>query len=122
MLRSNGLQGLDHHASGREDHADHKRRQGFKTPVSVRLILISRSRGDAHPAQDDTRCEHIASELEPRRDDRRRVGQQADDDVAAREHGADGHANQSDPARGSVRFVEHGHRSIVPEDERAASA
>ena len=89
--------------------------------MPVRVIRISWSRGDAQPDQDDARCEHIASELEPGRDDRRRVHQQADDDVAAREHGADGHANESDPARGSVRFFEDGHRSIVPEDESVAS-
>lgn len=123
MRRSNGLQGLiaDHDASRREDHADDRRRQSLKTPVPVWVILVSWSRSDAHTNQDDARCEHIASELETRRNDRCRVGQPADDDVAARERSADRHASRV--IRRAVRY--DASRTVTAvlcrEDESAAS-
>jgi hypothetical protein len=121
MLRSNTVQGLkaDQRAACREDHANHERGQRLKTPVSVGVIPIGRARGDAHPDQDDARRKHVAGELEPRRDDRGRVGEQSDDDVAAREQSADSDARQGDTASGSVRFVEDGHYGIVAGSERA---
>jgi len=115
VRRPDGVQRLiaDETAARGEDDADDERREGLESSMAVRMVFVGRPRRDAYANQDDARREDVAGELESGRHDRRGVRQKADDDIAAGEKAADGHARECDTARGPVRLIGQCHCGIV---------
>ena len=96
--RADGLQRIpaDAGAAGAQDHADDERGQRLHAAVSVGMIGIGGPRGDEHADEDDSRCENVAGKLEPGRKNRRRLRDDARDEVDGREKGAGNDARKGD--------------------------